>query len=671
VVGRIGLANVGPVVGSTADGEHPARAVVGEHIPISATVFREGHDAVAANVVVRAPDGRRLPFLRMTYGAPGLDRWHADLVPDVEGMWTFTVEAWSDPLSTWHHAVTVKIEAGQGSADLANDLEIGARIFDQLATLLPKPERPRAVAAAAALRDQTLDLGHRVGPALDPYLIRLAQQDPVRELVTKSPRYSVWVDRPRSLYGSWYEFFPRSIGAELANDPHAPARPARHGTLKDATEHLDYVARMGFDVVYLPPIHPIGKQNRKGANNSVMAMPWDVGSPWAIGSDEGGHDTVHPDLGTIADFVAFVRRANELGMEVALDYALQAAPDHPWVTEHPEWFTTKPDGTIAYAENPPKKYQDIYPINFDNDPEGIYAECLRVLSVWIDAGVKIFRVDNPHTKPINFWHWLIATVKQKNPDVLFLAEAFTRPAMMHELARIGFSQSYTYFTWRNGKEELEQYARELVSTAHYMHPNFFVNTPDILNGFLQTGGPGAFRIRAILASMLSPTWGVYSGYELFEHLPVRPGSEEYLDSEKYQLRPRDYAGAEADGRSLAPFLTRLNEIRRQHRALHWLGNLRFHQVDNDSITAFSKRVEATDDEPADTILVVCSTDPYNVREGWTGLDLPALGAGWDERFTVHDLLTGSEWEWGQFNYVRLDPHWGPAHIFEVRLSQLG
>jgi len=358
-------------------------------------------------------------------------------------------------------------------------------------------------------------------------------------------------------------------------------------------------------------------------------------------------------------------------MEVALDYALQAAPDHPWVTEHPEWFTTKPDGTIAYAENPPKKYQDIYPINFDNDPEGIYAECLRVLSVWIDAGVKIFRVDNPHTKPINFWHWLIARVKQKNPDVLFLAEAFTRPAMMHELARIGFSQSYTYFTWRNGKDELEQYARELVSTAHYMHPNFFVNTPDILNGFLQTGGPGAFRIRAILASMLSPTWGVYSGYELFEHLPVRPGSEEYLDSEKYQLRPRDYAGAEADGRSLAPFLTRLNEIRRQHRALHWLGNLRFHQVDNDSITAFSKRVEATDDEPADTILVVCSTDPYNVREGWTGLDLPALGAGWDERFTVHDLLTGAEWEWGQFNYVRLDPHWGPAHIFEVRLSQLG
>ena len=412
MVGRIGLAHVSPVVGSTADGEHPARAVVGEHVPISATVFREGHDAVAANVVVRAPDGRRLPFLRMTYGAPGLDRWHADLVPDLEGMWTFTVEAWSDPLSTWHHAVTVKIDAGQGSEDLANDLEIGARIFDQLATLLPKPERPRAAAAAAALRDQTLDLGHRVGPALDPYLMSLAEQDPVRELVTRSPRYSVWVDRPRSLYGSWYEFFPRSIGAELANDPHAPARPARHGTLKDATEHLDYVARMGFDVVYLPPIHPIGKRNRKGANNSVMAMPWDVGSPWAIGSDEGGHDAVHPDLGTMADFVAFVRRANELGMEVALDYALQAAPDHPVGHRAPRMVhhQTRRDDCVRResAEEIPGHLSDQFRQRSRRDLRRMPARP----AVWIDAGVTIFRVDNPHTKPINFWQWLIATVKR-------------------------------------------------------------------------------------------------------------------------------------------------------------------------------------------------------------------------------------------------------------------
>jgi starch synthase (maltosyl-transferring) len=351
-----------------------------------------------------------------------------------------------------------------------------------------------------------------------------------------------------------------------------------------------------------------------------------------------------------------------LGMEVALDYALQAAPDHPWVGQHPEWFTTKPDGTIAYAENPPKKYQDIYPLNFDNDPKGLYAECLRVLQVWIDAGVRIFRVDNPHTKPINFWQWLIAEVKKNHPDVLFLAEAFTRPAMMHELAKVGFTQSYTYFTWRNTKTEIETYGRQLVETAHFMRPNFFVNTPDILNDYLVHGGPPAFAIRAVLASMLSPTWGVYSGYELFEHLNLRPGSEEYLDSEKYQLRPRDYAGALADGRSLAPLLRRLNDIRRDHPAMQRLANLRFHYADNPDITVFSKR----DRHSGDTVLVVCTVNPRDVREATTALDLPALGLDWDDSFTVHDLLTGADYYWSQFNYVRLDPHAYPAHVFEVR-----
>jgi len=332
--------------------------------------------------------------------------------------------------------------------------------------------------------------------------------------------------------------------------------------------------------VYLPPIHPIGEVNRKGPNNSLVAASWDVGSPWAIGSKDGGHDAIHPELGTLADLKALVKRAQQLGMEVALDYALNCAPDHPWVSTHPEWFTTKPDGTIAYAENPPKKYQDIYPLNFDNDPDGLYAECLRVLTYWIDAGVKIFRVDNPHTKPLDFWHWLIGTVKKKHPDVILLAEAFTRPAMMHALGELGFSQSYTYFTWRNAKDELQAYATELAAAADHMRPNFFVNTPDILNEYLQHGGPAAFKIRAILASMLSPSWGVYSGYELYEHLPVRPGSEEYLDSEKYQVRPRDYAGALADGRSLAPLLLRLNTIRSEHPALHWLRNLSVHYIDN-------------------------------------------------------------------------------------------
>ena len=661
MVGRLGISNVSPVVGSTVAAEHPAKAVVGESFTVTAAVFREGHDAVAASVVLYDPAGHQHSTTRMQAGAPGTDRWHASVSADRPGPWTFAVEAWSDPMGTWHHAVTAKLDAGQGAADLANDLESGARLFERLAPTLDKDDRARALAAAVTLRDTTLDVGNRVGPALDDYLQRLAHAHPVRELVTPTPRYPLWVDRPRSLYGSWYEFFPRSIGAQLAGDPISPAHPARHGTFKDATEHLEYVASLDFDVVYLPPIHPIGEVNRKGPNNTLAAASWDTGSPWAIGSRDGGHDAIHRELGTMADFTAFVRRARELNLEVALDFALQAAPDHPWVTSHPEWFTTKPDGTIAYAENPPKKYQDIYPINFDNDPAGLYAECLRILRHWIAAGVTIFRGDNPHTKPLNFWHWLLGEVRKTNPEVVFLAEAFTRPAMMHELAKVGFHQSYTYFTWRTSKWELETYARELVDSAHYMHPNFFVNTPDILHDYLVHGGPAAFAIRAILASTMSPSWGVYSGYELYEHLPVRPGSEEYLDSEKYQLRPRDFAAAIADGRSLAPLIGTLNRIRREHPALQALRNLRIHGVDNDEIIAFSKRDEAS----GDTVLVICNVNPHETREATTWLDLNALGVDWTQQFTAHDLLTGAEYRWGERNYVRLDPHAQPAHILEI------
>ncbi|WP_460605234.1 alpha-1,4-glucan--maltose-1-phosphate maltosyltransferase [Jatrophihabitans fulvus] len=667
MVGRFGLTEVSPVVGSTVSGEFPARTTVGEPLPVSARVFREGHDAVAASVVVRDAAGKKTEVVRMRRGAPGTDRWHADLVFAEPGAASFQVEAWSDPMSTWHHAVTVKIEAGQGSEELANDLETGAQLFEKLTKTLPKNERARAVAAARALRDTSLDVAHRVAPALDPYLQQLAHDHPVRELVTASPRYPLWVDRPRALFGSWYEFFPRSIGAELAGDPAAPAKPARHGTFQDALAHLDYVADLGFDVVYLPPIHPIGEVNRKGPNTpdapggTTVANPWDVGSPWAIGSKHGGHDAVHPELGTMADFKAFVKRANKLGMEVALDFALQCAPDHPWVAAHPEWFTSKPDGTIAYAENPPKKYQDIYPLNFDNDPKGLYAECLRVVRHWIAAGVRIFRVDNPHTKPINFWQWLIGEVRKTDPDVLFLAEAFTRPAMMHELGKVGFHQSYTYYTWRTAKDELEEYVDELVDASAYMRPNFFVNTPDILHAYLQNGGPGAFAIRAVLAATLSPTWGVYSGYELYEHLPVKPGSEEYLNSEKYQLRPRDFAGAIADGRSLAPFVRLLNRIRREHPALQQLRNVTFHQVDNPDITVFSKRDAAT----GDTVIVACTTNPHEWREATVTLDLEALGLDWTTGFTVRDLLDGTEYQWGEHNYVRLDPYSRSAHVFEV------
>jgi glycosidase len=451
---------------------------------------------------------------------------------------------------------------------------------------------------------------------------------------------------------------PAPASAAAVTRP-VPTEP-RHGTFATAAQRLPAIARMGFDIVYLPPIHPIGRVNRKGRNNAVVARPGDVGSPWAIGASEGGHDAIHPQLGTDADLRAFVAAASAVGLDVALDLALQCAPDHPWVTEHPQWFTAKPDGSIAYAENPPKKYQDIYPLNFDNDPDGIRAEVLRVVMHWVDRGIKIFRVDNPHTKPLDFWAWLIWEVKQRDPDVLFLAEAFTRPAMMHGLAALGFTQSYTYFTWRNSPYELRQYCEELVASAHYMRPNFWPNTPDILHETLQHGGPTMFKIRAILASMLSPSWGMYSGYELYEHLGVA-GSEEYRDSEKYQLRPRDWAGAAAAGRSLAPFITKLNAIRRANPALHWLSNLRFHDIDNGEVMCFSKRDPHSDN----TILVVCSFDP--VRGHWanTTLDMPALGLDWHERFTVRDELTGAEFDWGQHNSVRLDPRAEPAHIFTV------
>ncbi|MEP6853657.1 MAG: alpha-1,4-glucan--maltose-1-phosphate maltosyltransferase [bacterium] len=657
MVGRIGLSDVFPTV---AGGEYPARAVVGEHVPVSATVFREGHDAVAANVRWSPPERGAATFVPMTPGEPGTDRWHATVTADRPGRWSFVIEAWSHPLETWHHAITVKLAAGQDAAELANDLETGARLFDRVSDRLDGQPADLIRSAAFVLRDDTLHLAQRVEPALSEAVQAILLVNPVRELITRSRPHDIWVDRERALFSAWYEFFPRSIGAELSDDPATPSRPVRHGTLADATKHLDYVAGLGFDVVYLPPIHPIGRVNRKGPNNTLDPAPYDVGSPWAIGSVEGGHDAVHPELGTEADVVTFVERARDLGMEVALDYALQAAPDHPWVSSHPEWFTTKPDGSIAYAENPPKKYQDIYPINFDNDPAGIYAECLRVLRKWIDLGVRIFRVDNPHTKPLDFWHWLIWHVKRTDPDVLFLAEAFTRPAMMHALAQVGFTQSYTYFTWRNTKYELTEYAEQLVESAHYMRPNFFPNTPDILHAYLQHGAPAAFTIRAVLAATLSPSYGIYSGYELFEHVPVREGSEEYLNSEKFHLRPRDLVGEDEAGRSLAPLLGRLNEVRRRHPALHRLRNLHFHHAADDQVIVYSKR----DEDTGDTVLVVCSLDPHSVRETVTSLDLPALGLPWDARFTVRDQLNPGTYSWTQNNYVRLTPQ-HPAHVFVV------
>jgi starch synthase (maltosyl-transferring) len=663
MVGRIPVMDVFPVVDL---GRRPAKATVGEPFPVRATVFREGHDRLGAEVVATGPDGVRRSPLRMAAVAGVVDRYEAWLTPDAEGAWTFEIHAWSDPWATWSYAAGIKIPAGI-------DVEL---MFAEAALLLARVDRDslkrgeRSVltkAVKAAERPGRAGTGDRAAVLLSDEVTELLTRHPIRDLLSVEGPYSAYADRELALVGSWYEFFPRSEGAYV--DPETG--DVVSGTFSTAAKRLDAVATMGFDVVYLPPIHPIGEVNRKGPNTAeepggaTVARPGDPGSPWAIGSRHGGHDAVHPDLGTLDDFDAFVARATELGLEIALDLALQAAPDHPWVTTHPEWFTTRADGTIAYAENPPKKYQDIYPVNFDNDPDGIYHEVLRVVCHWMQHGVRVFRVDNPHTKPVVFWERLLAEVRRIDPGVIFLSEAFTRPAMMHALGSIGFHQSYTYFTWRTTRRELEAYFAEVAhSSAHLMRPNFFVNTPDILHASLQYGGPAAFKIRAVLAATGSPSWGVYAGYELYEHVAVKPGSEEYADSEKYQIRIRDWDAALAEGRSLAPYITRLNEIRRASPALQQLRNLRVHHTDDDYVLAFSKT--AVTDQGRTTVIVVVNVDPHATRETMVHLDLADLGL--PDVFRVHDEISGQDWTWSASNYVRLDPRDEPAHVLTVRSS---
>lgn len=664
MAGRVEVDEVEPVISC---GRYPAKAVVGETVPVQATVWREGHDAVAATLVVRHLGSHYpLPGEPPTGQSPaapvriamrsGFDAYvfHGAFTPDAVGLWVFRVEGWGDPLQSWRSAVTAKLDAGQGESELSNDLLIGAELFDRAAAVVPPARREPVLAAAAALRTSG-DPVPRAAPALSAEVGELLDRYPLRELVTAGQDHQLWVDRPLARRGAWYEMFPRSTGGWDAD-----GRPV-HGTFATAAAALPRIAEMGFDVVYLPPVHPIGRVHRKGRNNSATAEPGDVGSPWAIGSAAGGHDAVHPKLGTIDEFDSFVAAAGRLGMEVALDLALQCAPDHPWAARHPEWFTALPDGTIAYAENPPKKYQDIYPLNFDNDPAGLYAEVLRVVRFWMDHGVKVFRVDNPHTKPPDFWVWLIAAVKNIDPDVLFLSEAFTPPARQYGLAKLGFTQSYTYFTWRTTKSELTEFGRQIAELADFRRPNLFVNTPDILHASLQYGGPAMFAVRSVLAATLSPTWGVYSGFELFEDRALHEGSEEYLDSEKYELRPRDFAGAVAEGRSLEPFIARLNEIRRMHPALSQLRTVHFHTVDNDALLAYSKFDPAT----GDTVLVVVNLNPFGPEQGMLRLDMWALGMEDYQRFWVRDHISGEDYHWGQDNYVRLDPQRAVSHIVNM------
>ncbi|WP_434056596.1 alpha-1,4-glucan--maltose-1-phosphate maltosyltransferase [Antiquaquibacter soli] len=630
----------------------PAKAYAGEVVPFEATVFREGHDRLGVRLIITDPTGRATTF-RMRSVAAGTDRWRAELQLNVEGTWTWKVRAFADDWATWLHNAEVKIPAG---IDVDLMITMGRDLLERAGT------RKVVADAAAAFADPALSPEAKLAVALDPRLTAAIEAKPLASLTTESEPLSLRVERPRAGVGSWYEFFPRSEGAKRAKDGTWTS-----GTFRTAAKRLPAVAEMGFDVLYLPPIHPIGHAFRKGPNNSLVTQPGDPGSPWAIGSADGGHDAVHPDLGTVKDFQFFLQTANKLGIEVALDFALQCSPDHPWVTEHPEWFTHLPDGSIAYAENPPKKYQDIYPINFDTDPVGIRTEVLRLLRYWIGLGVRIFRVDNPHTKPLQFWEVVLHEINTEFPDVVFLAEAFTRPAMLHSLAQVGYQQSYTYFTWRNTKAELEEFFTSIShETSAFLRPNLFVNTPDILTEYLQFGGLPAYRIRAALAATASPSWGVYAGYELFEHV-ARPGSEENIDNEKYEYKQRDWAAAEKAGTSLAPYLTRLNLIRAAHPALRQLRNLDVHWSDDDSILVYSKFLDGAYTEGAgtDALIMVVNVDPHSVRETMVHLDLTRLGLAPDARFTVRDLLTGDSFEWGRDNYVRLDAFTQPLHILHV------
>lgn len=661
-IGRIPVLAVQPVI---EGGRWPTKAIVGEAVPIRATVFREGHDAVAATAVLIAPDGTDHSSARMLQVGQGLDLYQARLTPDAEGTWSFRVEGWSDPYGTWSHDAELKIRAG---VDVDLMLEEGALLLRRAARRdgVPSDKADVLYRAAHAMRDTNRAPLDRLASGRTPEVRAVFDAVPLREMVAASAAYPLVVHRPLALFGAWYEIFPRSEGAY--RDPQTGRWVS--GTLRTATERLPQIAGMGFDVIYLTPIHPIGTTFRKGKNNTLTTVEGDPGSPYAIGSPEGGHDAIHPELGTFEDFDFFVAKARENGLEVALDIALQCSPDHPWVTEHPEWFSKRLDGSIAYAENPPKKYQDIYPLNFDNDPEGIYVGIRDMLEVWIAHGVTAFRVDNPHTKPLTFWERLLKEMHENHPEVIFLSEAFTRPAMMHGLATIGFHQSYTYFTWRNTKQELASYLAELGGDwASVMRPSLWPTTHDILTPYMQQGGTAAFAIRAVLAATGAPTWGIYAGYELVENVP-RPGVEEQIDNEKYEFKQRDWDRAEHIG--IARLIGMLNAARRKHPALQRLRNITVHHTSDAATLCFSRHLDAADSPTgkADTVIVVVNVDPYTTREGVVYLDRTALGLpqpepGTQLSFSVRDEISGETFTWGEQPFIRLNPHVQCAHVMSI------
>jgi starch synthase (maltosyl-transferring) len=621
------------------DGRYPAKRCVGDRVTVAADIFRDGHEIIRAVVKHRPPgeqEWHESPMQPIDKHLDGV-RWAGEFDVDQIGRWEFDVEAWTDVFATWHDELERKVAAGQH--DLNGELSEGGLLLSHAAERSKSQEdRATIEGALTVLNDETAEETRKLGAALAEHVFEAVERQAERgDAVTLESPLPLEVDRVRGRYGSWYEMFPRSWGG-----------------LKGVEERLPELAELGFDVIYLPPIHPIGKTNRKGRNNSLIAGPDDPGSPWAIGSEAGGHDAVHPDLGTEDDLRSLTARARDLDIDICLDFAIQCSADHPWLKEHPEWFHHRPDGTLKYAENPPKRYQDIYNVNWNSpDWRGLWDALLEVVLHWVDCGVEAFRVDNPHTKPFAFWEWLIEEVHQRNRNVIFFAEAFTRRAVMRQLAKLGFTQSYTYFTWKNARWELTEYVSELAYSGEqeYFRPNFFANTPDILHEYLQHGGPPAFEARVVLASTLSPSYGIYSGYENFENVPVRPGSEEYLDSEKYEIKQRTLDGP------LLPLVRRLNEVRRANPALQEFSDITFLETENEALIAYAKQAAGN------TVMVVVNLDPHNQQEG---VAVVPAHIGLPPVFAVQDLLSDERWDWRMGrNYVRLVPGERQAHVLRV------
>ena len=678
--GQFGRINVMDITPAEERGIFPARVELGEPFEMTAQVFIEGRTKVGATAIVRNPRGKETMRRAMTCVNPGLDRWtvmvkcgeHSDLKPWEDGYaavkrqlgeWTVTIEGWEDAYVSWLHDARIKVRVMD---DVDNALNSGAELLARWAetpdTGLTARDRKTLEKAAETMADQTLSAEDRLAAGDNPTIAALHETHPLRDGISPSQPQRFKVERPKSSFAAWYQFFPRSEGATI--DPNTGK--IIQGTLKTSMAGLERAAAEGFDIVYLPPVFPIGVTNRKGRNNTLVAGPDDPGSPFGIGSELGGHDTVDPLLGTMDDFKALCQRAHELGLEIALDFALQCSPDHPWVKAHPNWFRHKPDGSIAFAENPPKKYQDIYPIDFNADMPGIEKEVERIMNLWIEAGVTIFRIDNPHTKPVRFWQDVIAAVTKKHPEILFLAEAFTRPGMMRALSYVGFTQSHCYFPWRNTKDELEEYLPVTNGDdGYYQHNTFWPTTPDILTAYVRDNGVAGHCVRAVLAAMGSPSWGIYNGYELIEN-KQRPGFEEQIDNEKYEVKVRDWSTAKQYG--VAEMLTALNKIRRAHPAALSYHNLTVLPTSDPNILAFARHTpaELTGTGQADTLIVVVNLDGHNAHQSMIHLELSELGLPTDRPLNVRDELTGREFQWGWDNYVSLAPWADVAHILSVQ-----